>query len=305
MRSRHERACSIARAAPCVRRMATSATASQKRPAGDLGDASEHAAPLEPAPRTTLCDVVQLVAMNGFGAAVERCVCVCRNMRTNVELWERVVDLPHRDDVDYVYRMTCLFVDDDYLTTRLIHWARVGDLARVRETLGRGADFNVRDIEGHTALFRASECGHLAVVRELLDRGADVEARSGTGLTALLGATRRGRTAVVVALAARGADVNARDDIGLTPLMWACMGRSAIVTELLRLGADVYARNNVGSSALLFAASSGHTDAVRTLLAAPGIDVNLANAEGATALSCAREEGHAAIVALLEAAGAR
>ena len=279
------------------RQMEPSADASRKRPAAHRDEGELVAPPVEPAPRKTLCDVVQLVAMNGFADAVVRCVCVCTNMRTNVELWERIVDLPHRDvDVE----------DADYRTTSLIHWAAQGDVARVRDTLGRGANVTLSDSFRATALHHASKFGHLAVVRELLDCGADVDARERARHTALAYASGRGHTAVVLELAARGADVNVRSAIGATPLILACRhGHAATAAELLRVGADVNARNYAGTSALMWAVTDDRIDAVRLLLAAPGVDVNVTNVNGRTALSVARDKGRAAVVALLEAAGAR
>ena len=87
-------------------------------------------------PRVKLCDVVALMSMNGFASEVERCVDLCRDTRSNVELWERIVDLPHA---------VAGHRDAAYRCTRLHHWSEVGDLARVRETLGRGAKVDVRD----------------------------------------------------------------------------------------------------------------------------------------------------------------
>ena len=187
-------------------------------------------------------------------------------------------------------------------TTRLIHWARVGDLSRVRETLSRGADVSVRDTYGRTALWWASRGGRLAVVRELLGCGADADACS----NALHVASEGGHTDVVMELAARGADVNARDNGGETPLTYACYhDNTATVAELLRLGADVNAVGNGSWSALVHAAYGGNVDAVRMLLAAPGVNINFSDASGNTTLSIARSYGRGAVVALLEAAGAR
>ena len=243
--------------------------------------------------------VIARLAENGYAAEVVRCVNVCKDARSNAQLWERVVDLPHREP-------GVAGLSARHCTKRLIHWAREGDLERVRETLARGADVNARDTSGRPALYWASRGGHLAVARELLDRGADVEARHKHGKTALMAAAASGHTAVVLELAARGADVNARNDAGETPLIWATStGHAASAAELLRLGADVNALSNRGWTALMEAASGGHADAIRVLLAAPGIDVNVAEEDDFTALSWARLEGHAATVALLEAAGAR
>ena len=235
--------------------------------------------------------VLARLAENQYATEVVRCVGICKDARSNAQLWERIVDLPHVPLVDW-WRGP---------ETRLCHWARVGDLARVRETLDRGAGVDAHETYGHTALWWASHSGHLAVVRELLDRGTDVDACT----DALHDASGRGHTAVVLELAAHGADVSARDKTSWTPLMLACSyGHAATVAELLRLGADVNAVDNGGWSSLLLAAYGGHADAVCVLLAAPGVDVYLINADGRTALSLARTERRAAVVALLEAAGA-
>ena len=245
----------------------------------------------KPKPPSTLCDVVHFVAMNGFPDACVRCVSVCKSMRTNAELWERVVDLQHahagaRREIGY-------------RATRLIHAAGVGERVRVREMLDRGARVNACDTLGYTALCHARDGGHDGVATELLARGATDGPIAALGIIEAVG---YGDTAMVRDMIARGADVNAWS--GWTPLTFCCFhGHVATATELLRLDADVNAQNNSGKTALMCAAIRGHVDVVRLLLAAPGVDVNLAN-HGRTALSSARNHGHPAIVTLLEAAGA-
>ena len=284
--------------------MAPSSEASRESPSTVGGDSCDDDAPPQ-APRVTLLDVLALVSMNGYARDVVSCVRICKDARSNVELWERVVDLPHSDA--FAMRNA-----DDRLprrTTLLIHWAQEGDVVRVRETLGRGARVDFRDENLRTALHWASERGHLDVVRELLNSGADVDARSKDGSMALMIAAGSGHTAVVVELVARGANVNARNHRGHTALTIACEnGHVAIATELLRLGvgADVNAQTTATRmSALMFAAYGGYVDVVRVVLAAPGVDVHLVDAFGHTALSEARLRRHDAVVAALEAAGAR
>ena len=258
-------------------------------------DSGGFAAAQSPGPRTTLCDVVHFVATNGFAQEVVRCVRVCKNMRTHADLWERVVDVLH-----------CEFRQGAFRITRLILWAKVGDVLCTLETLGHGAKINARDTNGWTALYWASERGHLAVVRELLARGADVDARYSDAMTTLMRVSRYTHTSVVVELVARKPGVDARTPNGLAPLMLACFpGHAAAAAVLLRLGADVNAQACDGGSALIRAATFGHIDADRMLLSAPGVGLNFATADGSTALSHARARGDAAIVALLEAVGAR
>lgn len=260
-------------------------------------------------PRLTLRNVVHIVAMNGFPSEVARCVDVCRDMRANVELWNRVVDLP---------RVVAGAVDESVFgpgarhRTPLAHWSEVGDVERVRAALDRGADVNSHGIfsGGKSALHLATAGGHAFVVRELLTRGAGV-GRDPAGWSAMATAAFYGSTTVVRELVARGIDVDESTVGGMTPLMIACLhGHAATAAELLRLGADVNAQNfNGGTSALMLAASVRQADAVRVLLGVPGIDINLVDAGGRTALATSRPvtmfPDNSAVIALLEAAGAR
>lgn len=88
--------------------------------------------------------------------------------------------------------------------------------------IARGADLEVRDAEGATALIRAAAAGQLELVRTLLAAGAQADAREPrTGRTALLAvaATRvpRGR-AIAAWLIAYGATVQARGRDGKSAL---------------------------------------------------------------------------------------
>ena len=59
---------------------------------------------------------------------------------------------------------------------------------RVRDLLDRGADVNVRNHKGQTALHCAAKAGFADLVALLLDRGADVQATDHDGVTALAAA---------------------------------------------------------------------------------------------------------------------
>jgi uncharacterized protein len=150
-----------------------------------------------------------------------------------------------------------------------------GDMAAVRKAIQQGADVNVAQGDGMTALHWAAEHSdsamaelllkakanvnattrdagytplHLAsrrasaaVVRALLKAGADAKAVSASGGTVLHLAAQGGNGDVVDALIEKGADPNVREpEYGQTPLVFAAeAGRAAAVTELIKHGADV------------------------------------------------------------------
>src|SRR6478735_3260972 len=91
----------------------------------------------------------------------------------------------------------------------LIPSAKLGDVARVKELLAKGAAVNAPDRRGMTPLMWASVSGSLEVVQLLIDRGAVVDRRAADGTTALMIASANGFTEVVRALLVRGADVAA------------------------------------------------------------------------------------------------
>jgi ankyrin repeat protein len=141
----------------------------------------------------------------------------------------------------------------------------------------------------------------------LLDAGADVESPNADGQTALMLAAGIGALDVAKLLVGRGADVNAteawRDQ---TALMLAVDGNFPELTQfLVDSGADVNARASAndwdsqitaepraqyrpvgGLTTLLYAARSGCTRCVRSLLAA-GADIDKPTPEGMTPLMIA------------------
>ena len=94
------------------------------------------------------------------------------------------------------------------------------------------------------------------------------------------------------------------DDGNISLYTAAQNGDAEKVHLCLNAGADVNWTNEAESknTPLHMAATNGHADCVRLLLAATGSDVNKANANGETPLSCAAKEGHAECVNLLLAA---
>jgi ankyrin repeat protein len=190
-------------------------------------------------------------------------------------------------------------------TTLLIQSALYAGAVDVRWLLGHGADANLADANGVTALMMATEDAEK--VRELLEAGADVNARSGDGQTALLIALEESCDAEVVKLLIKHG-AKATPDQGTDPLVEA--GRNAdpetmqalarqrggqfpsgaltgaayidcvpCVQMILESGASKTAVTN----ALRNAATTGSLDLLNLLLGA-GADVNAKGAYGVTAL---------------------
>jgi excisionase family DNA binding protein len=165
----------------------------------------------------------------------------------------------------------------------LLTAVRSGDHDEVKALLAAGADPNVSDDEGWTALMLVTVKGHLDVARELLTAGADVHAKNHKGWTALRFAVSMDDAEALRLLLETGADVNEPDAEGDTALMQAAREKS---TESLRLllanGADVNLRNRSGETALKIATSHGYHDIVRVLkeAGAGGADGPAAEADG-------------------------
>ncbi len=84
-----------------------------------------------------------------------------------------------------------------------------GDLDKVKDLLGDGADVNEKDEYEWTALHLAAAYGHGEVVGWLLRSGADPNLRNTQGRSALMYAAAFGHSSIVSGLLNTGSDVNA------------------------------------------------------------------------------------------------
>ena len=153
----------------------------------------------------------------------------------------------------------------------LLNATKRDDAVAVRSLLEDGADPNVAQGDGLTALHLAAQQGSLEIAQLLIGSGANVKAKSRIGdYTPLHLASGGAHTSVVRALIDAGADPAAMTSrTGVTPLHLAAKalnGESTIRT-LLERGAAVDARENAaGQTALMFAAARGRVAAVRELM---------------------------------------
>jgi len=152
---------------------------------------------------------------------------------------------------------------EDRLDGALLEAARDGRPLNAKRLLERGANINARDDEhGATALIYAGGNRHIKVVRLLIENGADVNLQDKSGRTALMGGADYPE--IVEILLNNGADVNARDQWEWTALMLLMMvdevitdpnwdERYASAELLIGNGADVNVLDEFGCTALDYA----------------------------------------------------
>ena len=229
--------------------------------------------------------------------------------------------------------------------TALMFAAREGDLESVRIMLDAGVDINFGDVDNVTPLVAAIMNKQYTLATFLIDRGADVnviDAGGRTALYAMIDIRNEDWTAmpnrttddpvptldVVKALLDHGArldvpltrplTVRSGMDFGdntlgagATPLMRAARaGDHTVIRLLLEKGANARATTKQGSDALMFAAGIGYRDkntrgsesdaleSVKVLMAA-GLDIRQTNTGGENTLHGAALRGADTIVQFL------
>lgn len=169
--------------------------------------------------------------------------------------------------------------------------------ARIEWLLAQGADPEIRNGRGDTALFALLDRGATALpaLRALLARG--ISPAGGGGLARFLGACRgadaaaSGLEACALELLERGADPFAASRAGDPPLALAVrLGWPRLVEHLLAIGAPLDARDSHGMSALHLAAALGRERMLKVLVA-QGASPDLLAADGQTPLGVALSSG--------------
>ena len=124
--------------------------------------------------------------------------------------------------------------------------------------LENGADINaMKNIHGFTPLMMAARYNHLAAVTFLMDQGADANLQDKKGYTALHYVAMCGSSCsfnVINCLIDNGADVNIQSAVdNLTPLMLACKCRNVyVVNYLLQSGGNVGLHDRYGQTCLQY-----------------------------------------------------
>ena len=176
---------------------------------------------------------------------------------------------------------------------------RNDDQGRIATALSNGHEsFSRRGPGGATPLMYAALYGRPALVRSLLERGADPNLADDTGATALMWALPDLEKASL--LIDRGADISARSADGRTPLMIAAglPGAEPVVRLLIEKGAKVRDRapSLFGDVSPLILAAYNGDEATFRLLVEKGADVE---SDGVGALAFSLRSGCQACVELL------
>ena len=159
--------------------------------------------------------------------------------------------------------------------TTALHWAVYRDDVQTAKLLvSHGADVDARNRYDVPPLSLACTNGNAEIVHLLIEGGADPNATLRGGETVLMTASRTGNLAVVETLLSAGADPLARERNRQTAIMWASAeGHAPVVQALIDAGADYRESLASGFSPMFFAVREGHTDVVKSLIEA-GVDVN-------------------------------
>ncbi len=142
------------------------------------------------------------------------------------------------------------------------------EVATVARILKSGADVNIRQADGATALHWAAYWDDIETAGLLIKAGAHVNSANDFGVTPLILASGNGSSAMVSCLLDAGATPNVSLSTGESPLMTASRtGNADVVRLLLKRGAQVnVSERSRGQNALMWAVSQQHADVVRVLL---------------------------------------
>lgn len=144
------------------------------------------------------------------------------------------------------------------------------DIVLVSRMLNSGADVNILDEDGRTALMEAVIDNNVEIAKLLIQHGADVNKQDDLGETSALHfAAQNNSSELVEILLENQAEVDAEDVNGNTPLSDAVFnsrGEGSVIQLLLLHGGDQHKKNKHGVSPLTLAESIANYNVMRYFL---------------------------------------
>ncbi len=231
--------------------------------------------------------------------------------------WRYVLTIQEIAAADDEERLGKLVGDNpDRILSRLsdgrtvVHVAgEAGALKSLRVLAKAGADLNVADNKGHTALMTAIGMHYSTTVKTLVELGADVNKQGtyaeGPVMPPLTLAMQLGHADIVATLLSAKVSFDQVGPDGQTPLTaGAGNGRLEAVKFALAHGATADVKNREGYTALQLAVRGGYNDVVKALIDAKA-DPNMALPGGGVPLIEAVRGRHEDVAETLLAAGAK
>lgn len=162
-----------------------------------------------------------------------------------------------------------------------------------------GININAQDIDGETALMRAVFWSNKTMVTLLLNAGADPNIKNNEGKTALDQAREKFKPILEALINETKIPISLAPVVSLDQWFTAAKQGDLDVIQKLIDKVDVNVQDHDGDSALILAANNGHENIVKLLLQSPNINVNMRDKLGFTALMPASRDGNPNIVKLL------
>ncbi len=190
-------------------------------------------------------------------------------------------------------------------TMTIVEAATQGNLELVKGLLEQGADINMTNSVGRTALTAAVMGNYLEIARVLIDAGANPDLQDSQRNNALLVTGETGNVEMLREVLRANPDFTLTNRYGGSALIPAAdRGHLEYVREILKTEININHINNLGWTALLEAVILGdggerHTEIVRLLLDA-GADKTIADKNGVTPLMHAQQRGFVEMIELLE-----
>ena len=148
----------------------------------------------------------------------------------------------------------------------LLEAAKKDDVKKAIDLIKAGADLNIQNNNGYTALYIAALLSRVEIAKALIDAGVNLDIQSTIyGETALYAAADK-NVEIVKALIEAGANLNIKNHRGYTALHKAVYwNKIKIVEKLINANANLYIKNNEEKTALRIATDRNNREIVRLI----------------------------------------